>query len=307
MSHGAGLYSLPFIRAGARHLTPRSRGFDPDEILALAAEPGNLCLFAAPTMVKRLMEKARQKNHDGSGIKTIVYGGGPMYAADIDEALAQFGPRFVQIYGQGESPMTITALSRELVADTAHPNWRQRRDSVGIAQSCVEVAVLGADGKLLAPGETGEVAVSGPTVMKGYWNNEEATAQTLVDGWLMTGDLGHLDEDGFLTLTDRSKDVIISGGTNIYPREVEEVLLRHPAVSEVAVIGTPDPDWGENVMAFLVLERGSTCDRAALDTWCRDNMASFKKPKLYRFVDEMPKNSYGKVLKTDLRRLAAEG
>lgn len=302
MSHGAGLYALPFIRAGAAHLVPRSRGFDPAEIIALAEGLGGLSFFAAPTMVKRLIKEAVDRGYRGDGIKTIIYGGGPMYAADINAALAQFGPRFVQIYGQGESPMTITALSRDLVADETHPAWRARRASVGIAQASVDVRILHNDGSPAATGETGEVAVRGPTVMKGYWNNPEATAKTIRDGWLLTGDLGHMDEDGFLTLTDRSKDVIISGGTNIYPREVEEVLLRHPAVFEVAVIGAPEPEWGEVVVAFVVRKPGTTTGRTELEAWCKDNMASFKKPKIYRFVDDLPKNSYGKILKTELRR-----
>ena len=302
MSHGAGLYALVFIRAGAAHLVPTSRGFDPDEIIDLAAAPGNLCFFAAPTMVKRLVQRAAARGFDGEGIRTIVYGGGPMYAADLDAGLAAFGPRFVQIYGQGESPMTITALSRELVADESHPRWAERRHSVGVAQACVEVRVVGPDLKTLASGETGEIVVRGPTVMHGYWENPEATATTVVDGWLMTGDMGRMDEDGFLTLTDRSKDVIISGGTNIYPREVEEALLRHPDVFEVAVIGAPEPEWGEEVVAFVVLHEGARSGEAELEAWCRSQMASFKKPKVYHFVEDLPKNGYGKILKTDLRQ-----
>jgi len=138
--------------------------------------------------------------------------------------------------------------------------------------------------------------------MKGYWRNEQATAEAIRDGWLRTGDLGHLDEDGFLYLTDRSKDVIISGGTNIYPREVEEVLLRHPAVFEVAVVGEPEPEWGEQVVAFVVIKPGQTVGPDALEAWCRQEIASFKKPKRYIFIDELPKNSYGKVVKTELRK-----
>jgi len=301
MSHGAGLYMFAQIRAGGAHLVPASHGFDSDEIIALAQSRGNLVFFAAPTMVKRLIAAAKAQGFDGTGILTIIYGGGPMYANDIDEALACFGPRFVQIYGQGETPMTISVLPRDLVADQTHPRWRARRASVGIAQGAVTLAVLGADGTPLPPGVTGEICVQGPTVMAGYWNNPEASAQTLQGGWLHTGDLGHLDEDGFLYLTDRSKDVIISGGTNIYPREVEEALLRHPAVFEIAVIGEPEPDWGEQVVAYVVLEPGHDVSLPELDSWCRQQIAAFKRPKRYEFVEELPKNSYGKILKTDLR------
>lgn len=237
LSHGAGMYCLPHVLAGARHLVPASGGFDPSELFDLARRVGPLSLFAAPTMVKRLVDHAEAEGRDGTGFKTIVYGGGPMYAADIERAMRVMGPRFAQIYGQGESPMTITALSRSHLLDAGHPRHAERIASVGVAHSVVEVRIAADDGAPLPPGVIGEVLVRGETVMKGYWNNPDATAATIRDGWLYTGDMGCLDEDGFLTLKDRSKDLIISGGTNIYPREVEEVLLRHPAVAEVAVVG----------------------------------------------------------------------
>lgn len=298
-SHGAGLYALPAIRAGAAHLFPASQGFDTAEILDLADRVGNLVFFAAPTMVKRLVSAARARGHAGEGIRTIIYGGGPMYAADIDEALALFGPRFVQIYGQGECPMTITALPRALVADRGHPQAGARRASVGYAQAAVEVVIRDPEGRALPAGETGEITVRGPLVMAGYWRNPEATAKAIRDGWLWTGDVGHLDPDGFLTLTDRSKDVIISGGSNIYPREVEEVLLHHPEVAEVSVIGMADDDWGEVVVACVV----GSAEPETLNRFCRDRIAAFKAPKRYVFLPELPKNAYGKVLKTDLRSM----
>jgi len=308
MSHGAGLYMLAQIRAAGRHLVPASRGFDCDEIIALAKSCGNLTFFAAPTMVKRLITASKQVGYRGEGIRTIVYGGGPMYANDIDEALELYGPRFVQIYGQGETPMTISTLSRDLVADETQARWRDRRTSVGIAHACVSLQIMGLNGEVLGPNETGEICVKSPTVMKGYWNNDQATADAIKDGWLRTGDLGHLDEEGFLYLTDRSKDVIISGGTNIYPREVEEVLLRHPNVFEVAVVGEHEPEWGEQVVAFVVAEPGASLSHEILEGWCKQEIASFKKPKRYVFIDELPKNSYGKVLKTELRtRLTSAG
>ena len=304
MSHGAGIYNFPFLARAARHVVPASGGFDPAELVALAQSVGRLCLFAAPTMVKRLVEYIEASGAPCDGFKTIVYGGGPMYVADIRRALAVMGPRFVQIYGQGESPMTITALSREHLADAAHPRHAERIASVGVAHSLVEVRVTGTDGAPLAGGETGEVLVRGDTVMAGYWRNPEASANTLRDGWLWTGDLGAIDADGFLTLKDRSKDVVISGGSNIYPREVEEALLRHPGVREVSVVGQPDAEWGEIVVAFVVGER---LDAAALDATCLDHIARFKRPKRYHFVDSLPKNNYGKVLKTVLREQLKQG
>lgn len=301
MSHGAGLYNFMHVLRGARHVVPESGGFHPAEVLALGRELRDVSLFAAPTMVRRLVDSAQADGTNGDGIRTIVYGGGPMYVADIETAIAAMGPRFVQIYGQGESPMTITALSRALVADRTHPRWRERLGSVGVAQSCVEVSIADASGRRLPAGEIGEIVVRGAPVMLGYWRNAEATAQTIRDGWLMTGDVGSFDEDGFLTLRDRAKDLIISGGNNIYPREIEEVLHAHPGVQEASVVGRPSPEWGEEVVAFVVPRQGTPMDPAELDRHCLRHIARFKRPKAYYFEAELPKNNYGKVLKAELR------
>ena len=301
MSHGAGLYNFIHVRRGARHVVPESRGFRADELFGLANWLGNVSVFAAPTMLKRMVEQARRQGYSGEGIKTIVYGGAPMYQADLKEALKTFGPRLVQIYGQGESPMTISALSRQVIADRKHPEWATLAASVGRAQSCVEIRILDPGHRPLPAGQMGEIAVRGPTVMQGYWRNEAATRQTLVEGWLLTGDVGFLDDAGYLTLTDRSKDVIISGGCNIYPREVEEVLAQHPGVFEVCVVGEPDTQWGESVVAFVVARMAGTLDESLLNAWFIERMASFKKPKKYVFRSTLPRNSYGKVLKTELR------
>ncbi|SMR83277.1 long-chain acyl-CoA synthetase [Aliiroseovarius halocynthiae] len=305
MSHGAGIYAPIHVARGARHITPASGGFDEVELLDTAEAQGPLQMFMAPTMVRRFTDIAKAAGRRGDGIKTIVYGGGPMYLADIEEAVDWFGPRFVQIYGQGECPMAITVLSREDVADRTHPRWRERLASVGRAQSVVEVRIGDEDGQPVPHGVVGEIMVRGTPVMPGYWNNPDATQKTLVDGWLMTGDMGFLDEDGYLTMRDRSKDVIISGGTNIYPREVEEALLIHPDVREVSVVGRPSAEWGEDVVAFVVLANGRKLDEANLDAHCLDNIARFKRPKAYFAVPELPKNNYGKVLKTQLRKTLA--
>ncbi|MEI7970657.1 MAG: AMP-binding protein [Betaproteobacteria bacterium] len=308
MSHGAGMYAFAHVLAGARHVVPASGGFEPAEIFDLASHHRSIVMFAAPTMVKRLVDFAEADDADPGGIKTIVYGGGPMYAADIRRAMRVLGPRFVQIYGQGESPMTITVLSRAHLGDTTHPRHEARIASTGIAHSCVEVRVADIDGQPLPDGTPGEVLVRGDTVMLGYWRDPAATRRALEDGWLFTGDVGALDEHGFLTLLDRSKDMIISGGSNIYPREVEEVLLRHPGVHEVSVIGRAHADWGEEVVAFVVRDPAATVTEDQLDRLCLDAIARFKRPRAYFFVDALPKNHYGKVLKTALRdQLAAQG
>ena len=175
-----------------------------------------------------------------------------------------------------------------------------------MAQTSVRVRVTDPQGRDLPLGQVGEVVVQGDSVMAGYWANPEATAPAIRDGWLFTGDMGALDADGYLTLKDRSKDLIISGGSNIYPREVEEALLTAPGVAEAAVVGEPDAEWGENVVAFVVAQPGGTLSKAALDAHCLSQIARFKRPKRYIFVSELPKNNYGKVLKTELRsRLAS--
>src|SRR5689334_20539928 len=303
ISHGAGLYNFPHVRMGGRHVIPESRGFDPDEVLNLGRQLGNVVMFAAPTMVRRLVDAAKHRRENGEGLRTIIYGGGPMYLNDIRDAIATMGQRFVQIYGQGESPMTITALSREWHGRLDHPRYLERLASVGTAQSVMSVRITGPDGKPLPAGETGEVEAKGSAVMLGYWNNPTANAETLKDGWLRTGDVGRLDEDGFLTLSDRSKDVIISGGTNIYPREVEEALLTHADVREVSAVGVPDPEWGEIVVACVVLEQGAAADDAKFDAHCLASIARFKRPKRYVYLEALPKNNYGKVLKTSLREM----
>ena len=309
MSHGAGIYAIPHLMAGARHLVPASGGVEPAELFELGARIGPLSTFAAPTIVKRLVDHAEAAgltSEDAArAFKTIVYGGAPMYLADIERALRVMGPRFVQIYGQGETPMVGTALSRQHIADAQHPRHRERLASVGVAQTPVQVRVADAQGRELPNGEIGEVLVRGDTVMSGYWRHPEATAAAIRDGWLFTGDVGCLDAEGFLTLKDRSKDLIISGGSNIYPREVEEVLLTAPGVAEVAVVGAPDAEWGEVVVAFVVAQAGTAPSPQSLDAHCLAQMARFKRPKRYLLVDALPKNNYGKVLKTELRaRLA---
>jgi long-chain acyl-CoA synthetase len=258
-------------------------------------------------MVKRFVGDAAIGRAPLARLKAIVYGGGPMYVEDAKAAFAALGPRLAQIYGQGESPMSITAMGRELVADAIARGDDARLGSVGVAQTGIEIAID-------APaGELGEVLVRGATVMRGYWRNADATARTLAGGWLHTGDVGALDDDGFLTLKDRSKDLIISGGSNIYPREVEEVLLRHPDVLEVAVVGRRHPEWGEEVVACVV-PRVALADDAArarfeasLDALCLAEIARFKRPRGYALCDELPKNSAGKVLKTLLRERVASG
>jgi acyl-CoA synthetase (AMP-forming)/AMP-acid ligase II len=303
VSHGAGLYALPFLLKGAHQIVLPH--FDVPAILDVMQRHRQVSLFAAPTMLTRLVHTPEVAASGLANLRTIYYGGGPMYVADLERSLEIFGPRLYQLYGQGESPMTITGLSQRLHADSGHPRWRDRLASCGYPRSGVQVRVVDEDDHEVTQGEIGEVITRSDCVMDGYWQNPEANAETLCGGWLHTGDLGSLDEDGLLTLRDRSKDTIISGGSNIYPREIEEVLLRHPDLIEASVVGRPHPDWGEEVVAFLVPRSGAAVTPAELDALCLAHIARFKRPRDYRFVEALPKNNYGKVLKTELRQLLA--
>ena len=305
LSHGAGLYGLPHVARGAVSVFPHG-GLDAAQLVGLLRRWPGMSFFAAPIMVKRLATDPALEGADLSRLKTIIYGGAPMYLADLEVALAAFGPRLAQIYGQGETPMTITALSKADHADRGHPRWRERMQSVGCPRTDVDVRVVDVDGVPVPAGESGEVVVRGDVVMAEYWGQPAATAETLREGWLHTGDVGSFDDDGFLTLRDRSKDLIISGGMNIYPREVEEALLRHPAVQAAAVVGRHDPEWGEAVVAFVVPIPGTAPTVAELDATCLERIARFKRPKEYRFVEALPTSSYGKVLKRELRELLHE-
>jgi long-chain acyl-CoA synthetase len=299
LSHGAGLYALPHIARGSHQIVFPS--FEPEQIFGAFAARRNVSMFAAPTMAVRLLNHPRAGSGDTSGLKTIAYGGAPMYTADLKRGLELFGPKFFQLYGQGEAPMTITGLTKALHADTSHPDYEARLGSAGIARTGVAFRVVGEDGRDMPHGEIGEIVSKSDCVMKGYWNNAEANKKSLRDGWLWTGDLGTVSADGFLTIKDRANDMIITGGSNVYPREIEEVLLTHAGVLECGVASRPHADWGEEVIAYVVKRPGMDVTATELDQLCLDNIARFKRPKGYRFVERLPKNNYGKILKTELR------
>jgi long-chain acyl-CoA synthetase len=292
LSHGSGLYGLPHFAAGAVNVIPESGHFDPDEIFQLLDHWPNSSFFAAPTMLVRLL--ASRAARTPRKLKTITYGGAPMYVADSLRAIELFGARLYQLFGQGEAPMTITGLPQLFHEKKEH------LETCGLPRTGCEVKIAGDNDEELPAGEVGEILTRSDCVMKGYWQNPEATAKAKRGGWLHTGDVGSLDAAGFLTIKDRSKDMIICGGANIYPREIEEVLLRHPAVAECSVVGRPHPEWGEEVVAFVVTK--GLIQQEDLDRLCLDNIARFKRPREYRFVESLPKNNYGKVLKTELRK-----
>lgn len=300
LSHGTGIYILPHVARMGINIVPESGAFETEEIFRLFDRWKRASMFAAPTMIKRLVEAPGDFNT--ANLRTLVWGGAPMYVEDVKRALDRFGPRLAQIYGQGESPMTITTLSKQDIAARGHPRWLERVGSAGRPFACLEVKTGDPEGRSLPTGEIGEIMCRGEVVMAGYWQSPDATTNAFCDGWLRTGDMGAFDEDGYLSLKDRSKDLIISGGSNIYPREVEEILLLDERVRDVSVVGRPDKDWGEIVVAYVV----GNVRPEELDQLCLAHIARFKRPKQYVFVDKLPKNNYGKILKTELRRLDAE-
>jgi acyl-CoA synthetase (AMP-forming)/AMP-acid ligase II len=307
LSHGSGLYALPNIGKGATNVILESRSFDAEEVFKAIQEYRVTNIFAAPTMVKLMVESPAVDNYDHSSLRALNYGGAPMLVEDLKKAMEKLGNCLVQLFGQAESPMTITYLShRDHVLDGT-PEQMKRLASAGIPRTDVEVKIFDSNDKELPPGEMGEIVTRSDLVMKGYWRNPEVTAETLRHGWLHTGDMGYMDEGGYLFIMDRSKDMIITGGENVYPREIEEVLVTHPAVREVAVIGVPDPKWGEAIKAVVSLQPGASATEEALISFCKDNIASYKKPKSVDFVEELPKNNYGKILKRELRARYWEG
>jgi acyl-CoA synthetase (AMP-forming)/AMP-acid ligase II len=301
LSHAGGLYSLPHLAKGGHQVVLHSH-FEASEVFTAIQAHHNVTLFAAPTMLTRLLNAPNAESEDVSNIRTVIYGGGPMYISDLKRALALFGPKLFQVYGQGEVPMTITGLDKKQHGAVGEPNYDDILTSVGSPRTGVEVKIVNHDGMALPTGETGEVVTRSGALMSGYWGDLENPVR---DGWLYTGDLGSLDDSGLLTLRGRSKELIVSGGSNVYPREVEDVLLQHPYVAECAVIGRPHAEWGEEVVAFIVPVLGEEIATGTLDAMCLERIARFKRPKEYFMLESMPKNHYGKVVKTELAMLLA--
>jgi long-chain acyl-CoA synthetase len=307
LSHGSGLYSLPHIAKASHNVITASESFSPGDMFDAIERYQHVSFFAAPTMLVRMTNDGGAAQARLANLKTIIYGGGPMHVPDLTRALALFGPRLYQLYGQGESPMTITGLGKLDHERALAACDQDALASAGSARTGVAVRIVDAQDRALPDGEVGEIVTRSDCVMQGYWGDPAATEAALRGGWLHTGDVGCRDGRGRFTLKDRSKDMIISGGSNIYPREIEEVLLRHAQVAQASVVGAPHADWGEEVVAFVVLAPGAGVTAEELDRLCLDHIARYKRPRRYVFVEELPKNNYGKVLKTALReRLRGE-
>jgi acyl-CoA synthetase (AMP-forming)/AMP-acid ligase II len=278
-----------------------SKSFDPELVFKTIQEYRVTNMFAAPTMVKLMVDSPAVDRYDHTSLKCLNYGGAPMYVDALKKAMKKLGRCLIQLYGQGESPMTITYLSHPDHVLEGTSEQMKRLGSVGIQRTDIEVKIFDAEDKELPPTEMGEIVTRSDLVMKGYWRNSEATTETLRNGWLHTGDVGYMDKEGYLLIMDRSKDMIISGGENIYPREIEEVIIQHAAVREVAIVGVPDPKWGEAIKAVVAVVPEKSTTEKDLISFCKDNIASYKKPKSVDFVDEWPKSNYGKILKREIR------
>lgn len=298
ITHASGMFMQPFLFQGGTILLHDR--FEPEAFLASAARHRAAFSFMVPTMVNMLIAHPNLHRHDLSALRQISYGGAPMAPARIREAWEALGPKLSQGYGAGETTGGLVLLSALDHADAmaGHP---ERLLSCGRPFGESEVRLVDENGQEVPPGEIGEISVSGPDVFAGYWQEPELSAQALRDGWLHTGDLARTDDEGFMYIVDRKKDMIISGGFNIYPTEVEQALYQHPAVYEACVFGVPDKLWGESVKAMIVLKPGEAATPADLIEHCRKQLADFKKPRSVELLAELPKNANGKVARKQMR------
>jgi len=293
---GGSGWALVGLYAGAQNVLARE--FDPPAILQLIAEFGVTKAFFVPAMILFLLQAPQCANTDFSSLELIAYGASPAPIELLRNALKTFGCEFAQVYGLTETTGAITYLPPEDHSEDA----TERLKSCGKPMASVEIRIFDAMGRELAPGEVGEVVCRTPQIMLGYWNLPEATQAAIRDGWFHTGDAGYMDRDGYLYIYDRVKDMIISGGENIYPAEVENALFGHPAIADVAVIGVPDAKWGEAVKAVVVRKPGAAVSVQELIEFARARIAGFKLPSSIDFVDALPRNPSGKILKRELRK-----
>jgi acyl-CoA synthetase (AMP-forming)/AMP-acid ligase II len=282
---------------GARNIAVAK--FDANGFLDLVERERATASFLVPTMISMLLEARRTNTADLSSLKTITYGGAPIAPAVLREALTVFGNVFVQVYGSCEAPHPVLVLRPE--DHVVGPGDEVRLSSVGRVTSGCEVMVADADGNQVPTGTKGEMWIRGANVMRGYWENPVATSEVMVDGWYRTGDVATCNDEGYFHIVDRERDMIISGGLNVYPAEVEAALHAHPAVLECAVFGVPDAAWGEAVQAAVVLREGAEVTEVDLIDHCREVLAGYKKPRSVAFLPELPKGPTGKILKRALR------
>lgn len=299
MTHAAGMVVFATLAyGGVNIILPSPR---PEAILEAIERHGVTQLFCPPTVIYRLLAHPDARRYRYDTLRYFVYSAAPMSAAKLKQALEVFGPVMVQCFGQAEAPFTCTTLTAEDHAAALATGAEHRLSSCGRANPFVRVEIMDPQGRLLGPGERGEIVVKGDLVMLGYYDNPEGTAKTIRDGWLHTGDVGYRDAEGFFYIVDRMKDLIISGGFNISPGEIEQALWAHPLVNDCAVIGVPDEDWGEAVKAIVELKPGAQWTEAEAIAYCRSRLDGMKAPKSVDFCVELPRSQVGKVLKQALR------
>ncbi|HVY17964.1 MAG TPA: acyl-CoA synthetase [Rhodopila sp.] len=303
LSHGAGIHALPQIARGAPTILLSGERLDCEEAWALVEQYRVTNMFTVPTILTMLTKHDAVDRYDHSSLRYVIYAGAPMYRADQVHALTKLGKVLVQYFGLGEVTGNITVLPPHLhsLVDS-----ETKVGSCGIPRTGMQIAILNDAGEPLPPGATGEICVRGPGVFAGYHDNPEANAKAFAHGWFHTGDLGHLDEEGFLFITGRASDMYISGGSNVYPREIEEALLLHPSIREACVVGVPHEKWGETGVGVLVLEDGASVTDADLLAHLDGRLAKYKWPTRFVFWNELPKSGYGKVTKRDVKRLLQE-
>ena len=299
LSHGAGIHLLPQVAAGAASVLTTSPKLDGAEVWDLVERERVTNAFTVPTILKLLAEHPDALRRDHSSLRYVIYAGAPMYATDQRRAREVLGDVLVQYYGLGEVTGNITVLPPRL-HDHVSPAGVEI-GTCGIPRTGMQVAICDDDGTELPAGEQGEICVAGPAVCAGYLDNPEANAKAFRDGWFRTGDLGLLDEHGFLYVTGRASDMYISGGSNVYPRDIEEKLLQHPAVSHCAVLGMPDAVWGEVGVAVCVAEPGTVIDVDELTAWLGERIARYKLPRHVFVWDEIPMSGYGKIVKRTIK------
>ncbi len=299
LSHGAGVHALPQVARGAATVLLSGERLDCEEAWRLVERHRVTNMFTVPTILTMLTRHEAVDRYDHASLRYVIYAGAPMYRADQVDALRKLGNVLVQYFGMGEVTGNITVLPREL---HSIEDAEMKVGSCGFPRTGMEVAILDLDGNPLPPGTTGEICVRGPGVFAGYHNNQEVTAQATRFGWFHTGDLGHMDDQGFVFITGRASDMYISGGSNVYPREIEEALLLHPSVAEVCVVGMPDARWGESGVAVLVAASGAEIDDRALLAHLDGRLAKYKWPARFVVWPELPKSGYGKVTKHDVRQ-----
>lgn len=300
LSHGAGIHALPQVARGAATILLSGERLDCEEAWRLVEQHCVTNIFTVPTILTMLTRHESVDRYDHSSLRYVIYAGAPMYRADQVHALRKLGKVLVQYFGMGEVTGNITVLPPALHSE--HDD-EMPVGSCGFPRTGMDVAILDDNGQLAGPGVTGEICVRGPGVFAGYHDNPEATAKAIVHGWFHTGDLGHMDDRGFFYITGRASDMYISGGSNVYPREIEEALLLHPAVAEACVVGLPHEKWGESGTAVLVLEPGATATPEALLAHLDGRLAKYKWPQRFVFWPELPKSGYGKVTKRDVKHL----